>query len=266
MSIKLELGFFNNQETPEHLFKNDSDPRIPLIRNMLEQIEELPDFKTPRSLLTQEDIDPEYDISEFDLLSNQDVLVKVILIDDPDLFSFWNIETKNKDVPLGLHCITSGALDLGAWGASEHACLIYLDQSHFKKLLLDGRDAEVDPYRRSTDLVTLKEWALTIPNELSHVLDFIERYNGMTPEEVCNEDDSNFFEFNIEERLNDFDLNDGLDMEERAEDRAHEWLKKIQFNGPTLSKIIKHFTPSNSEVFDHTAVPLPIEEEQLRFN
>lgn len=214
MGIGINLHYFHDEGLGS--FNSLSDPRIPVIQKMIRLLDRLDEFASPK----------DYSSRVFDngnaVPGPAIQLIDVVLVDNAQAIEAWTPDTDC----LGFHVITDWQTNSDY--ADRHKVIIHLSNETLDDLY------QINDLEQLTH--KLVDWLITIPHELAHALEFIERSGGLTPEQLIEKIELD----DIDVSIRDFCTGSGITMdkvdcqktansimESRVETKAIDWFFKI---------------------------------------
>lgn len=218
MAIRLNLVYFRDSHYGN--FKSHNDPRIPVIKSMLKEMESLHELEFPRTLLPKT-------LTGYSQFVPNNIVINVILVDSTEALEAWGVLEDD----LGCHVISDW--QTGSDLCESHKVVINFSSNIKKYVDCTGMDLSNS---RFSSTAKVEEWLMTITHEIAHAVEFIECSNGLTPCEVGAAIDDSGSDFEIKDfstgngiMIKAMDYIESLELcEERVENKANDWYFKIR--------------------------------------
>lgn len=249
MSIKINIEHFDGSDfcEDELTYKSKGTLISKLMEDVARKAELLDDLKNPLFKLEQSEID-DCGIK----MPMKDVFIDVVLIDNPEIFDYFEVPENS----LGFHAINSGIYESEDEDvlSKKHRVFIMVDENKIKEIIKNEREYEIDNTSDRNDLEYLKSYLVTVTHELAHCVEFITNANGLTPGQVCDENENGNLSWDVTEVSTghgilfpydeDSTTQELVDiMEERVEMKGIEWLDNIKMDDKLLQEVLSEYAP-----------------------
>lgn len=190
MKVRLAASLINLPEEYDIAPPKADSPLVKLMTEMASVLEAHPSLSnvTP---LTGPDEFPDLVFP----LPESELTIEVLLCNEPQDLN--TILDQDMGEAIGVFANSSGAFDDTRWAADKFRVLVVCGDAFYKRHVKAQRDLEQDPWSDRYDLDYLKEVATTLTHEVMHAIEFITHGGGLTPEQVDNAHDEDYFPYSL---------------------------------------------------------------------
>jgi len=228
MKVRLAVSLINLNEDYEVAPPKADAPLVKLLTAMASVLEGHPSLNNLAPLIGPADF-PELEFPSVDA----EMTIEVVLCNEPEDLSI--ILDRGMGEAVGVFANSSGAFDETRWAADKFRVLVVCGDEFYKRHVKAERALEQDPWKSQYDLDYLKGAVTTLTHEVMHAIEFINHGGGLSPEQVDNAHDEDYFPFSLRDVCSGRGIRTDMPIELSREDADEFMEQRVEHLGRELT-------------------------------